>query len=79
VVSTPDPLLRQIGTRIREARRLKGWSQEELADRAGVDRSYMSGIERGVRNLSVLKLARVARALRAPVQTLFGAEGPTRH
>jgi DNA-binding XRE family transcriptional regulator len=32
---------------------LKGRSQEELADRAGVDRSYMSGIERGGRNLSV--------------------------
>ncbi len=58
---------------------LNGWSQEELADRAGVDRSYMSGIERGVRNLSVLKLARVARALRVPVRDLFGVEGPARH
>ena len=57
---------------------LKGWSREELADRAGVDRSYMSGIERGIRNLSVLKLARVARALRTPVRDLLGTEGPAR-
>jgi len=41
----------------------RGWSQERLADEAGVDRSYMSGIERGVRNISILTLAKVALAL----------------
>lgn len=42
---------------------MKGWSQERLADEAGIDRSYMSGIERGVRNISVLKLIRLAKVL----------------
>lgn len=48
---------------MRQTRQDRGWSQEYLADEAGLDRSYMSGIERGVRNLSVVKLAQVARAL----------------
>ena len=46
-------------------------SQEALADKAVVDRSYMSGIERGVRNLSVGMVARIARALRVPVRDMF--------
>lgn len=46
-------------------------SQEELADRARVDRSYMSGIERGVRNTSVLTLAKIARALNVRLGSLF--------
>ncbi len=66
-----QPLLRVIGQRVREAREQRGWSQERLADEAGVDRSYMSGIERGVRNVSVLKLARLARALKMPARELF--------
>lgn len=59
----PKPLLRAVGLRIREVRERRGWSQETLAAEAGLDRSYMSGVERGVRNLSVLKLASIARAL----------------
>ncbi|MPY89127.1 MAG: helix-turn-helix domain-containing protein [Luteitalea sp.] len=45
-------------------------SQEELAAAAGIDRSYMSGIERGVRNPSVLRLAQIARALGAQLSDL---------
>lgn len=58
-----EPLLTQVGQRIRNLRVRRGWSQERLADEAGVDRSYMSGIERGVRNSSILTLAKVALAL----------------
>jgi transcriptional regulator with XRE-family HTH domain len=65
------PLLRRIGTRVRETRQERGWSQEHLADEAGIDRSYMSGIERGVRSLSVVKLAQIARALGVPVRELL--------
>jgi len=46
VRKTPHPLLKAIGKHIRAARKTKGWSQEHLAAEAGIDRSYMSGIER---------------------------------
>ena len=65
-----DPLLRRVGHRVRKLRDQKGVSQEALADIVGVDRSYMSGIERGVRNLSILKLRDVARALNVPIRAL---------
>ncbi len=58
-----EPLLTQVGQRIKNLRARRGWSQERLADESGVDRSYMSGIERGVRNISILTLAKVALAL----------------
>jgi transcriptional regulator with XRE-family HTH domain len=69
--STVNPLLRRLGQRIRAVRAEAGISQEALADEAGVDRSYMSGVERGVRNLSVLKLAAIARALGVRLQDLL--------
>jgi transcriptional regulator with XRE-family HTH domain len=71
VPKASKPTLRALGSRIRTLREAKGWSQEELADRAAVDRSYMSGIERGVRNPSALKLADLARALGVPTASLF--------
>ena len=65
------PALRRLGDRIRELRTARGLSQEELADRARIGRSYMSGIERGVRNCSTLHLLKLAKALRVPVADLF--------
>ena len=58
-----DPLLRALGTRVRQLREGKGWTQETLADRAGLDRSYIAGIEAGLRNPSVRALARIAKGL----------------
>jgi transcriptional regulator with XRE-family HTH domain len=46
-------------------------SQETLADLAHLDRSYMSGIERGVRNATLLKLFAVAKALKVPPRDLL--------
>jgi transcriptional regulator with XRE-family HTH domain len=66
-----NPLLGQLGTTIRQLRRQKGLSQEALADLAHVDRSYMSGIERGLRNISVLHIARIAMALQVPLCDLL--------
>jgi transcriptional regulator with XRE-family HTH domain len=65
------PALRRLGAHIRELRRERGLSQEALADTAQIGRSYMSGIERGVRNCSALHLLKVARALRVKVGELF--------
>ena len=58
-----DPALVRIGEVIRRTRRERGLSQELLAVDAGVDRSYMGGIERGEHNLTVMSLLRIASAL----------------
>jgi transcriptional regulator with XRE-family HTH domain len=69
---TADPLLRTIGLTIRALRRERGLSQETLAELAQIDRSYMSSVERGLRNVSVLNVARIASALDVPVRDLLG-------
>ena len=56
---------------IRSRRRERGLSQESLADLAEIDRSYMSSVERGLRNVSILNIARIARALGVPVWELL--------
>ena len=71
---TPHPFLKRLGTRIRRLRERKGLSQEALADLARLDRSYMSGIERGVRNVTLLKLFAVARALKVSPRELLPDE-----
>ena len=58
-----DPSLRELGERIRVARKSKGLSQEALAFAAGIDRSYMGGVERGERNLSFKKMFRIVEVL----------------
>ena len=45
-------------------RQAKGWSQEDLADEAGLHRTYVSGIERKVRNPTITVLERLAKALK---------------
>jgi len=67
-----DPLLRTIGQTIRALRRERGLSQEALGALAHIDRSYMSSVERGLRNVSVLNIARIAAALDVPVRDLLG-------
>jgi transcriptional regulator with XRE-family HTH domain len=59
---------------VRQERIRRGWSQEALAAEAGVDRAYMSGVERGVRNLSVLKLRAIASALGVATRDLIPGE-----
>jgi transcriptional regulator with XRE-family HTH domain len=66
-----DPLLRGLGWRLRQLRESKGWTQEVLAGRAGLDRSYVAGIEAGLRNPSTRALARLARALGVTLAKLF--------
>ena len=51
------------GKRVKELRKAKGWNQEELAFKAGLDRTYVSGIERGIRNVSFVNIHRLAVAL----------------
>lgn len=65
------PALRRLGGRVRSLRHQQGVSQEALAHSAGIGRSYMSGIERGVRNCSTLHLYRIAQALKVHISELF--------
>lgn len=61
---------RRLATNMRAIRREKGWSQEELADRAGVHRTYISGVERCVRNPTITIVGRIAQALEVPIGEL---------
>ncbi len=54
---------RQVGRNVKKFRVRKGWSQEDLAFEADFHRTYISGIERGVRNPTVAVIARLAEAL----------------
>ena len=65
------PALKRLGARVRQLRAEQGLSQEALADATGFGRSYMSGVERGVRNPSALQLLRLAKALRVTVGDFF--------
>jgi transcriptional regulator with XRE-family HTH domain len=64
--------LRQLGTRVRELRQLRGLSQLELGRRCALHRTFIGSVERGERNVAVLNLRRIARVLRVPVQELIG-------
>jgi len=60
-----------LAVRIRELRHAKGWSQEWLAEEAGIHRTYLGGIETARRNPSLKNLIRIARALDTSMAGLF--------
>lgn len=64
-------LLSELGDVVRRRRLALNLSQEELAGRAGVHRTYLSDIERGSRNITITVLARLADALEVRVSRLF--------
>ena len=55
---------RLLGKTIRDLRRARNWSQEELAEKAGLHRNYVGGVERGERNIALLNIVAIARALK---------------
>ncbi|MEK8128056.1 helix-turn-helix transcriptional regulator [Paenibacillus filicis] len=62
------------GQRVKELRARSGMSQELLAHKAGLDRTYVSGIERGERNISIINIEKIARALQVSVGCMFTGE-----
>jgi transcriptional regulator with XRE-family HTH domain len=66
-----DDLRAAFGRRVRELRKARGLSQEELAARAGVHWTYLGGIERGERNPALVNIGRIAAALKIPLVELF--------
>ncbi|MCC7253549.1 helix-turn-helix transcriptional regulator [Hyphomicrobium sp.] len=62
---------RRLGLNLKRFREEQGFSQEAFADQCGLHRTYISGIERGVRNPTVVILDRIARALKVPAGALL--------
>ncbi len=62
---------KQLGMRIKYLRGLKKWSQEDLALEAGINKNYLSDLERGTRNPTVKALEKIANALGINLSELF--------
>lgn len=58
------PALLRFGSNVLRLREAKGWTQEQLAEKADLDQTYISGIERGERNLTILSVTKLAKALK---------------
>ncbi len=65
------PTRHLLAQRLRLLRTLRGWSQETLAEQAGLHRTYISGIERGERNLGLDNLDKLAQAFGVTVVELL--------
>lgn len=61
----------RFGRAIRRIREAQAISQEEAADRCGLHRTYYSGIERGVRNVSLINIEKIAKGLKQELPDLF--------
>lgn len=70
MISSGDTLAR-FGQRVRKLREKAELSQEAFADKCGLDRTYISGIERGKRNVSLRNIDAIARALSLSLGELF--------
>ena len=62
-----DLVLVKLGRNLRKAREARGWSQEEMAFRCGVHRTYVGGVERAEYNITILTLRRFTKALGIPL------------
>nr|WP_205908528.1 helix-turn-helix transcriptional regulator [Corynebacterium ammoniagenes] len=65
--------MQEVGNRVRSARKEKGLSQEGLAHLSGLHRTYVSSIERGERNLSVLNLLTLTTVLEVDAATIVSS------
>lgn len=70
-MAQPTDILGRFGKRVRSLREKKGRSQEAFAEDCGLDRTYISGIERGRRNLSLRNIEVIAKALGISIAELF--------
>jgi len=65
---------RRVALKVRGLRGAQGISQEELAERAGLHRTYISGVERAVRNPTLTVLDKIATGPRVPLAQLVAEE-----
>ena len=67
----PPDIRERFGSAVKGRREALGLTQEEFAERAGIHRTYLSDVERGTRNLSLLNIERLAAALTMKLSELF--------
>ncbi len=60
-----------LGANVRRLRESMGWSQDKLSEKSGLHRTYISGIERGIRNPTISIVDQVATSLNVTVSELF--------
>lgn len=66
-----NELKMKFGERVRALRKEAGFSQEELADKSGLHRTYIGAVERGERNISLINIVNIAHALRVKPSDLL--------
>ncbi len=71
IMPKPLPITNRFGMRMRELRRARHLSQEDLAELCGLDRTYISGVERGQRNIALRNIEALAQALDVSLADLF--------
>ena len=67
----PKKILIKFGNRVREERQQRGLSQEDLAEKAGVHRTYVGMIERAEKNITLINIEKIAKALGVPIHRLL--------
>lgn len=67
----PNSILKKFGSKVRELRKHQGISQEKLAKIVSLHRTYIGGIERGERNVSLANISKIAVALEVEIKELF--------
>jgi transcriptional regulator with XRE-family HTH domain len=67
---TKAPELIRFGENVRQCREQRSWTQEQLAEKADLDQTFISGIERGSRNPTIITVNKLARALKITVSEL---------
>ena len=66
------PILKKFGKRVKEIRKERGFSsQMDFANKSGLDRTYVGGIERGERNVSLINIEKIAKTLEVSISELF--------
>lgn len=73
-VKMKKKILIKFGDRVREERTKQGLSQEQLAIKTGVHRTYIGMVERAEKNITLLNIEKIAKALNTKIVDLFGGK-----
>ncbi|MFJ5788997.1 helix-turn-helix domain-containing protein [Lysinibacillus sp. NPDC093197] len=66
-----DSLVKLVGSNIKEIRKLKKFTQDELAEKCGMQTSYLAGVERGDRNITIQTLEKITEGLEEAPSSIF--------